>query len=32
MLLADEIAQLGQLVQHETPQCIAEEPVLSRWE
>jgi len=32
MLLAGEIAQLGQVVQRETPRSIAEEPVLSRWE
>ena len=32
MLLADEIAQLGQLVGRETPQAVAAEPVLSRWE
>jgi CBS domain-containing protein len=32
MLLAGEIAQLGQVVQRETPRGIAEEPVLSRFE
>jgi CBS domain-containing protein len=32
MLLAGELAQLGQLVRRETPQAFAEEPVLSRWE
>jgi CBS domain-containing protein len=32
MLLADEFSQLGLLVGRETPQAVAEEPVLSRWE
>ena len=32
MLLADEMAQIGHVVRGETPQGIADEPVLSRWE
>jgi CBS domain-containing protein len=32
MLLSEELAQIGQLVKRETPQGVAEEPVLSRWD
>jgi CBS domain-containing protein len=32
MLLSDELEQIGQLVRCETPQFVAAQPVLSRWD
>jgi CBS domain-containing protein len=32
MLVSEELAQIGQLVRRETPQGVADELVLSRWE